>query len=86
MTADERGRALLLYCQESIARIEHYTAEGREAFFREPIIQDAVVRRLAHEAAHRPPAREWIIAPAGGKRLGSPATPTRMDDERHHPA
>ncbi len=46
MTRDPRERGRLQYIRQSIARIEQYTRGGREAFLREPIVQDAVLRRL----------------------------------------
>lgn len=46
MTDEGREQERLHYIQVSIARIEQYTMGGREAFFREPIVQDAVLRRL----------------------------------------
>lgn len=46
MNAGERDRDLLLYIQESIARIEQYTRDGKSAFLAEPALQDAVLRRL----------------------------------------
>jgi uncharacterized protein with HEPN domain len=46
VTLDPRERARLGYIRKSIARIEQYTQGGREAFFSEPIVQDAVLRRL----------------------------------------
>lgn len=46
MMAEEREQARVRYIQESISRIEQYTRGGREGFFREPIVQDAVLRRL----------------------------------------
>lgn len=55
MNEKERDQDLLLYIQESISRIEQYTAQGRESFLNEEIIQDAVLRRLetlADAASH----------------------------------
>lgn len=55
MSSVERDGDLLRYIQESIARIERYTYGGREAFFAEPMVQDAVLRRLetlADAASH----------------------------------
>ena len=46
MTPEERERGRLRYIRESLARIEQYTQGGREVFLHEPIIQDAVLRRL----------------------------------------
>lgn len=46
MSRDPRERARLRYIRQSIARIEQYTRGGREAFLSEPIVQDAVLRRL----------------------------------------
>lgn len=46
MTDEEREQERLRYIQESVRRVEQYTEGGREAFFREPIVQDAVLRRL----------------------------------------
>lgn len=46
MNRDPRERARLRYIRQSIARIEQYTRGGREAFLSEPIVQDAVLRRL----------------------------------------
>jgi len=42
----ERDEQLLQYIAESIALIARYTADGEDAFFREPMIRDAVLRRL----------------------------------------
>jgi uncharacterized protein with HEPN domain len=39
-------RLYLIYIRECIARIEQYTAEGREAFFADTRTQDAVLRNL----------------------------------------
>jgi len=36
----------LKHIRDSIARIESYTAGGREAFFRDSMVQDAVIRNL----------------------------------------
>jgi uncharacterized protein with HEPN domain len=46
VTEEERERERLRYIRESIARIAEYTKGGREAFDREPMVQDAVLRRL----------------------------------------
>jgi uncharacterized protein with HEPN domain len=39
-------RLYLIHVHESIARIEEYTEEGREAFFADTRTQDAVLRNL----------------------------------------
>ena len=39
-------RLYLIHIRECIARIEQYTAEGREAFFTDTKTQDAVLRNL----------------------------------------
>jgi len=39
-------RLYLIHIRECIARIEQYTAEGREAFFADTKTQDAVLRNL----------------------------------------
>jgi len=39
-------RVYLLHVRDAIRRIAEYTAQGRDAFFASPIIQDAVVRNL----------------------------------------
>jgi uncharacterized protein with HEPN domain len=39
-------RLYLVYIRECIARIEQYTAEGREVFFTDTRTQDAVLRNL----------------------------------------
>ena len=39
-------RLYLIYIRECIARIEQYTAGGREAFFADTRTQDAVLRNL----------------------------------------
>ena len=39
-------RAYLLHLIESIERIENYTVQGKAAFLKEPIVQDAVLRNL----------------------------------------
>jgi uncharacterized protein with HEPN domain len=41
-----RNLDLLLYIQQSIARIEGYTLDGRDAFLSQNVLQDAVLRRL----------------------------------------
>ncbi|MSP60096.1 MAG: DUF86 domain-containing protein [Myxococcales bacterium] len=39
-------RTLLLHIRDAIANIRSYTGAGREAFFAQRIIQDAVIRNL----------------------------------------
>jgi len=39
-------RIYLSHIRDSITRIESYTGRGKETFFRETIIQDAVIRNL----------------------------------------
>jgi len=39
-------RLYLIHITECIERIERYTAEGRDAFFADTMIQDAVLRNL----------------------------------------
>jgi uncharacterized protein with HEPN domain len=54
-----RDLELLLYIQQSIARIEGYTREGRDTFLSQNVLQDAVLRRLetlADAAGHLSPA------------------------------
>lgn len=46
MRPAERDPALLDYIQESIARVEQYSRAGHAAFLHEPIVQDAILRRL----------------------------------------
>lgn len=46
MTGSGRDRRYLAYVRESIVLIEHYTRDGRDAFLNDPMIQDAVLRRL----------------------------------------
>jgi uncharacterized protein with HEPN domain len=46
LTDEDRERERLRYILESIQRIEEYTAGGEEAFLAQPIVQDAVLRRL----------------------------------------
>lgn len=46
MTDAERDEDLLRYIADSIALIAQYTSGGEEAFLREPMVQDAVLRRL----------------------------------------
>jgi uncharacterized protein with HEPN domain len=48
MTPDdlEREQDRLRYVRSSIALVEQYTSGGRDAFLREPMVQDAVLRRL----------------------------------------
>jgi uncharacterized protein with HEPN domain len=36
----------LKHIRDAIARIEMYTVDGRERFFRDPMVQDAVIRNL----------------------------------------
>jgi len=43
---NERDRLHFSYIRESIELIDDYTASGKEDFFRRPLIQDAVLRRL----------------------------------------
>jgi len=43
---DPREQARLRYIRQSITRIEQYTGGSREAFHSEPIVQDAVLRRI----------------------------------------
>ncbi len=51
-------RIYLAHILERIQRIERYTAGGRDVFFADPLVQDAVVRNLEviGEAAKRIPA------------------------------
>ncbi len=55
MTDEERERDRLRYIQESIARIVQYTHGNRDAFLSEPMVQDAVLRRLETlaDASHK---------------------------------
>ncbi|HZK66460.1 MAG TPA: HepT-like ribonuclease domain-containing protein [Chloroflexota bacterium] len=55
MTSQERERERLIYIRESITRIEQYTQGGRETFLTEPMVEDAVLRRLETlaDATHR---------------------------------
>lgn len=46
MNHDPREQARLRYIRQSITRIEQYTRGSREAFHSEPIVQDAVLRRI----------------------------------------
>lgn len=46
MSDGARDEDLLRYIAESISLISQYTAGGEDAFLREPIVQDAVLRRL----------------------------------------
>lgn len=46
MKDTERDEALLRYIQESITRVAEYTRGSRDAFFTEPVTQDAVLRRM----------------------------------------
>lgn len=39
-------RVYLQHIRDAIGRIESYIGEGKEAFFREGIVQDAVIRNL----------------------------------------
>lgn len=39
-------RVYLCHIRDAIERIESYTSKGKEAFFRETIVQDAVIRNL----------------------------------------
>jgi uncharacterized protein with HEPN domain len=50
-------RVYLAHILESIARIETYVAQGKDSFFKEPLIQDAVIRNfeVIGEAAKRIP-------------------------------
>jgi uncharacterized protein with HEPN domain len=43
---EEREKQRLQYIRQSIQRVEEYIRDGRETFLREPLIQDAVLRRL----------------------------------------
>ena len=53
--AHEREQLRLLYIWESLLRIERYTGGRKETFVHEPIVQDAVLRRLETlaDAAHK---------------------------------
>jgi uncharacterized protein with HEPN domain len=57
LTWTERDRVHLAYIAESIDRIERYTRDGSDAFRRELMVQDAVLRRLETlaDAAHKLP-------------------------------
>jgi uncharacterized protein with HEPN domain len=59
-------RIYLAHILERIQRIEQYTAGGEQAFFADPLIQDAVVRNLEviGEAAKRIPAEYRQTHPA----------------------
>ena len=46
MSEDERERVRLRYIFDSIVRIEQYTRGNPNAFLIEPMVQDAVLRRL----------------------------------------
>jgi uncharacterized protein with HEPN domain len=46
VTGSGRDRRYLTYVLESIVLVEHYTRDGREAFLSDPMVQDAVLRRL----------------------------------------
>jgi len=46
VTAAERDEDLLRYISDSISLIAQYTGGGKAAFLREPMVQDAVLRRL----------------------------------------
>jgi uncharacterized protein with HEPN domain len=46
MTKAEREQLRLRYVEQTIARIEQYTHGSRATFLSEPIVQDAVLRRL----------------------------------------
>jgi len=39
-------QAYLAHIRDSIARIDSYTSGGRDEFFNEPMVQDAVIRNL----------------------------------------
>ncbi len=41
-----RDPHLLTYIRDSITRIDNYKAGGRDSFLQEPMIQDAIMRRL----------------------------------------
>lgn len=65
----ERDRPYLEHILEAIAKIRHYTTEGREAFFGSPLVQDGVIRnleilgeaskRLSQETKDRNPEIPW---------------------------
>ncbi len=42
----KKDEVYLLHIRDAIKRIESYTGDGKDAFLREPIIQDAVIRNL----------------------------------------
>lgn len=55
----ERDETLLEYIAQSIALILRYTAGGQQSFLSDPMVQDAVLRRLetlADAARHLSPA------------------------------
>ena len=55
MTESERELERLRYIRTSIELVMQYTQAGREAFFRDTMVQDAVLRRLETlaDAGHR---------------------------------
>ena len=42
----QTDEALLEHMRECIERVREYTKDGREAFFGDEMVQDAVIRRL----------------------------------------
>lgn len=55
MTSEAQDHERLVYIRESIARINQYTQGGQRASYTQPIVQDAVLRRLETlaDATHR---------------------------------
>jgi uncharacterized protein with HEPN domain len=49
-------RVYLRHILRCIARIEAYTAAGRESFFSSELVQDAVIRNLAPDGPSGAPA------------------------------
>jgi len=63
MSEDEREHIRLRYILDSIVRIGQYTQGNQNAFLIEPMVQDAVLRRLETLASRRSSKKSWDVGP-----------------------